>query len=51
MISFLLLTALGLCLYAQGKLLGLLLVVLGITGGFYNIHRREQRRELREVSA
>lgn len=46
MISFLLLTALGVHLYAQGNLLGLLLVLLGIIGGFYNIHRRENRREL-----
>ena len=47
MISFLVLTALGLGLCAQGNELGALLVIAGIGCGFYNIHRRE-RREAKE---
>ena len=43
MISFLILTALGLGLCAQGNELGALLILAGIGCGFYNIHRREAK--------
>ncbi len=42
MISFLILTALGLGLCAQGNELGALLVIAGTVCGFYEIQRGEK---------
>ena len=45
MISFLILTALGLGLCAQGNELGALLILAGMGCGFYSIHRREMKEK------